>query len=215
MMKLLDLTLKITPDMPMFPGSPQPVVIPWSTISNHGYNSEMLFLSSHSGTHMDAPFHFVQDGLKVHQIPTETLVGEATLVDVRVEYGASIDMADIQLYETGHGIIPDNTPVVFRTGWQSHLNQDDYFTHNPGLSPDAAKYLASKKMPLVGTDAPSIDTGSDDTFPAHHILAQAGVVNVEALANLDQIKTDTLDFIILPMNIHDATGAPVRAMAIL
>lgn len=214
-MKLLDLTLEITPDMPMFPGSPQPAIMPQTIISEYGYSTETLFLSSHSGTHMDAPFHFVQDGLRIHQIPTERLSGKAALIGVETAAGESIDASDIRRYETVWGTIPDNTPVIFRTGWQSHLNQDDYFVHNPGLSWEAAKYLASKKVSLVGTDAPSIDTGGDDTFPAHRILAQAGAVNVEALAHLDQIKTHTLDFIILPMNIHGATGAPVRAMAIL
>lgn len=214
-MKLLDLTLEMTPDMPMFPGSPQMTVIPWSTISGHGYNSEMLFLSSHSGTHMDAPYHFVQDGLRIHQIPIEKMSGKAALIDAEAASGESIGTADIRRYEASWGTIPDNTPVIFRTGWQSHLNRDDYFTHNPGLDSDAAKYLASKRISLVGTDAPSIDTGSNDAFPAHHILARVGTVNVEALANLDKIKTHTLDYIILPMNIRDATGAPVRAVAIL
>lgn len=214
-MRLLDLTLEITPDMPVFPGSPQPAIMPETVVAYYGYSTETLFLSSHTGTHMDAPFHFVEDGLRIHQISTERLSGKAALIDVKTAAGASIDTADIQRYETAWGVIPDNTPVIFHTGWQSHLNRDDYFTHNPGLSSDAAKYLASKKVSLVGTDAPSIDTGGDDTFPAHRILAQAGTVNVEALANLDQIKAHTLDFIILPMNIHGATGAPVRAMAIL
>lgn len=214
-MKLLDLTLEITPDMPMFPGSQQPAIMPQTVIAEYGYSFEILFLNSHTGTHMDAPFHFVEDGLRMHQISTEKFSGRAALIDVKAAAGTSIDTADIRQYEKTWGIIPDNTPVIFRTGWQSHLNQEDYFTRNPGLSPDAAKYLASKNISLVGTDAPSIDTGSDDTFPAHRVLAQAGAVNVEALAHLDQIKTHTLDFIILPMNIRGATGAPVRAMAIL
>ena len=214
-MKLLDLTLEIAPDMPMFPGSPQPAIIPWATISGHGYNLEMLFLSSHSGTHMDAPYHFAQDGLRMHQISTEKFSGRAALIDAKTAAGTSIETADIRRYEKMWGIIPDNTPVIFRTGWQSHLNQDDYFACNPGLSPDAAKYLASKKVSLVGTDAPSIDTGGADAFPAHRILAQSDIVIVEALARLDKIKSRTLDFIILPMNVRGATGAPVRAMAIL
>lgn len=200
--------------MGMFPGSPQPAIIPWSTISNHGYNLEMLFLSSHTGTHMDAPYHFVQDGRKIHQIPTDILSGRAALIDVEPTK-PSIDVSDVRRYETAWGTIPDNTPIVFRTGWHSHISGDDYFTSNPGLSPDAARYLASKKTPLVGTDAPSIDAGGDHTFPAHHILARAGTVNVESLANLDKIDAHTLDFVILPMKIRNATGAPVRAMAIL
>lgn len=207
------MTLEISPDMDMFPGTPPLNIMMWSTIHNHGYNSEMLFMSSHTGTHMDAPYHFVQDGLKIHQIPTERLHGHAILVDARVD--GIIGTDDIKRHESAHGIIPDMAPVIFRTGWQSHLGHEDYFTNNPGLDEEAAKYLAAKRIPLIGTDAPSIDAGVNHAFPAHNILAGAGALNVEALANLENIRTHTLQFIILPMNIRDATGAPVRAVAIL
>ena len=67
-MKFLDLTLTISEDIPTFPGSPQPNFIPWENLKDDGYNLELLFLSSHTGTHLDAPYHFFDDGKKIHEI---------------------------------------------------------------------------------------------------------------------------------------------------
>ena len=70
-MKPLDLTLTISKSIPSFPGSPTPQFLSWSDLQEDGYNLELLFLSSHTGTHIDAPFHFVKNGIKIDQIPIE------------------------------------------------------------------------------------------------------------------------------------------------
>ncbi|MYB47382.1 MAG: cyclase family protein [Cenarchaeum sp. SB0662_bin_33] len=212
---LVDLTLDMSETLPVFPGSPPMHMIPWSTIRGEGYNSEMLFLSSHLGTHMDAPYHFVQDGLRIHQIPLDVLMGRATLLNIQKKANEYIQRDDIVRWQRDNHKIPHNSPVIFYTGWQAHINHDYYFTENPGLSRDAADYLASISVPLVGTDLPSIDAGRDSAFPAHHILARKGTVNVENLANLDKIQYIEFNYIILPLKIRNATGSPVRAMAIL
>lgn len=212
---LIDLTLEMTPALPVFPGSPAMHIIPWSTIDNSGYNSEMLFLSSHLGTHMDAPYHFVQDGIRIHQIPLDVLMGQAVLLDIHKSSNEYIEKGDIIQWQKQNGDIKHNSPVIFHTGWQSHINDDYYFTQNPGLSKDAAEYLASISVPLVGTDSPSIDAGQNSSFVAHHILARAGTVNVENLNNLEKISQKSFRYVILPMKIRDSTGAPVRALAIV
>lgn len=213
-MKLLDLTLEISETLPMFPGSPQPHIIPWTTLRGDGYNSEVLFMSSHSGTHMDAPYHFAEDGMRIDQVPMERLTGEAVLVKLDKGAGQTITTQDLLDHQERTGPIPEGTPVVFHTCWQEHLGAEAYFTDNPGLSADAARYLASISVPLVGIDSPSIDAGHNKDFPAHHILAQNGTLNVENLANLDKIASTTFRFVILPLKILDATGSPVRAVAI-
>lgn len=212
---LLDLTLEMSDTLPVFPGSPSMHTIPWSTIKGEGYNSEMLFLSSHLGTHMDAPYHFIQDGLRIHQIPLSVLVGRATLLDMHKDANEYIQRDDIIRWQKENCTIPHGSPVIFRTGWQTHINDDYYFTENPGLSKDAAEYLASISVPLVGVDSPSIDAGLDTTFPAHHILARAGTINVENLAHLDKIPDVQFRYMILPLKILDSTASPVRAVAIL
>ena len=90
-----------------------------------------------------------------------------------------------------------------------------YFLKNPGLAVSAAKYLASKKINLVGIDSPSIDLGKNGKFSVHHILAKEGVLIAENLANLDKINSETFHLIIAPLKLKNATGSPIRAMALV
>jgi kynurenine formamidase len=81
--KPIDLTLTISESIPSFPGSPKPQFISWSNLKEDGYNLELLFLSSHTGTHLDAPYHFVKNGLKINQIPLDRLIGKAILIKIK------------------------------------------------------------------------------------------------------------------------------------
>ena len=212
-MKILDLTLTISNKIPTFPGSPQPNFIPWEKIKDDGYNLELLFLSSHTGTHLDAPYHFLEKGSKIHEISLKKLVSNAVLIKSRKKRNETITKTDIQKFEKKHGKIESFSSVVFWTGWQKNLLKDFYFTKNPGLSVSAANYLASKKINLVGIDAPSIDLGLDSKFSVHHILAKNNILIVENLANLDKINSPNFHLVIAPLKLKNATGSPVRALA--
>ena len=211
-MKILDLTLTVSDEIPVFPGSPQPNFIPWEKIKDGGYNLELLFLSSHTGTHMDAPYHFLEKGIKIHEIGLKKLVTEAVLIKSGKKSGEPITKTDIQKFEKKHGKIERFSSVIFYTGWQRNLQKDNYFTKNPGLSVLAAKYLASKKIGLIGIDSPSIDLGTDSKFSAHQIFAKKGILIVENLANLEKIKSTKFHLVVLPLKLKDATGSPVRAV---
>ena len=214
-MKILDLTLTISNKIPTFPGSPQPNFIPWEKIKDDGYNLELLFLSSHTGTHLDAPYHFLEKGSKIHEISLKKLVSNAVLIKSRKKRNETITKTDIQKFEKKHGKIESFSSVVFWTGWQRNLQKDSYFTKNPGLSVSAANYLASKKIGLVGIDSPSIDLGTDFKFPVHHIFAKKGMLIVENLANLEKIKSSKFRLVVLPLKLKGATGSPVRAIAFI
>ena len=82
-MEIIDLTLTVSDKIPTFPGSPRPNFIPWENSKEDGYNLELLFLSTHTGTHMDAPHHFLEKGAKIHEISLEKLVSEAVLIKTR------------------------------------------------------------------------------------------------------------------------------------
>ena len=212
-MKVIDLTLTVSRKLPTFPGSPQPNFIPWENIKEDGYNLELLFLSSHTGTHMDAPHHFLEKGAKIHEISLEKLVSEAVLIKSKKKGGELITKTDIQKFEKKHGKIASFSSVIFYTGWQRNLQKKYYFTKNPGLSVSAAKYLASKKIGLVGIDSPSIDLGKDSKFSVHQIFAKKGMLIVENLANLEKIKSSKFHLVVLPLKLKNATGSPVRAIA--
>ena len=212
-MKIIDLTLTVSDKIPTFPGSPQPNFIPWENVKEDGYNLELLFLSSHTGTHMDAPHHFLEKGAKIHEISLEKLVSEAVLIKSKKNGCESITKTDIQNFEKKHGKIGRSSSVIFSTGWQRNLQKKYYFTKNPGLSVSAAKYLASKKISLVGIDSPSIDLGTDSRFSVHQIFAKKGILIVENLANLEKIKSPKFHLVVLPLKLKNATGSPVRAIA--
>ena len=213
-MKVIDLTLTISEEIPTFPGSPQPNFINWETLEKDGYNLELLFLSSHTGTHIDAPYHFLKKGQKIHQIVTRRLVTEAILIKIGKGANQSITKTDIQKFEKKYGKIDDGSTVIFHTGWQKNLKKESYFLRNPGLAVSAARYLASKKINLVGIDSPSIDLGKDSKFSVHHILANSGILIVENLANLEKINSEMFHLIVAPLKLKNATGSPIRAMAL-
>jgi kynurenine formamidase len=205
--------MTISESIPNFPGSPSPQFISWSSIKDDGYNLELLFLSSHTGTHLDAPFHFEKKGAKIHQIPVTRLVGIALLIKIKKVKDQAITKKDLLEFERKHGKIQNFASIIFFTDWQKNLNKKFYFTNNPGLSKSATDYLVSKKINLVGIDSPSIDIGIDKSFTAHKILAKNNILIVENLSNLEKIPTLEFNFIILPLKLKGATGSPVRAIA--
>ena len=212
-MKPIDLSLTISESIPSFPGSPTPQFINWSDLEHDGYNLELLFLSSHTGTHLDAPYHFAKNGLKINQIPLDRLIGKAVLIKLKKPKNSPITKSDVILFEKKNGKIPNHTSIFFYTSWQKNLKKSNYFTENPGLDSTAAKYLASKKINLVGIDSPSIDLGKDESFCVHHILSKNNILIVENLTNLNKIKSKEFNFTILPLKLKNATGSPVRAIA--
>ena len=214
-LKFIDLSLPVSEKIPTFPGSPQPIFIQWENIKDDGYNLELLFLSSHTGTHLDAPYHFLEKGKKIHEISLKRLIINAILIKIRKRRDQAITKTDIQKFEKKHGKIPNESTIVFWTGWQKMIKNDSYFVNNPGLSVTAAKYLISKKTNLVGIDSPSIDLGKEKRFLIHHLFAKNDVLIVENLANLDKIKPWKFQLAVLPMKLENATGAPVRAVGII
>ena len=130
-MKVIDLTLTVSSKIPTFPGSPQPSFIPWENVKEDGYNLELVFLSTHTGTHMDAPYHFLEKGIKIHEISLEKLVSEAVLIQSKKKGGESITKTDIQKFEKKHGKITSFSSVIFYTGWQRNLQKNTTLQRTP------------------------------------------------------------------------------------
>ena len=102
-MKSIDLTLTISQSIPTFPGTPKSQFILWSTLKKDGYNLELLFLSSHTGTHLDAPYHFVKNGVKIHQIPLDRLLGIGILIKIKKGKNQEITKNDLISFERKNG----------------------------------------------------------------------------------------------------------------
>jgi arylformamidase len=209
-MKVLDLTMTVSPAIKVFPGSPQPFFIPWSKFDVQGYDSEVMSMSTHTGTHMDAPSHFSRGKKAIDEIPASRLVCEAILVKVRKKPGQVINVADIEDEDIRMG-----DAVVIATGWETRYTGKNYMSANPGLSKAAARHVVRKKAGMVCIDGPSIDPGRDDKFSAHNLLLPAGVLVVENLCNLYKINKKRFTLVVAPLKLAGATGSPVRAFALL
>ena len=210
----IDLTLEISNKLPSFPGSPNTQFIPWADKKSDGYNLELIFFSSHSGTHIDAPYHFMEKGVGIDKIPLKKLITNALICRVKKGSSGLITLKDITDFEARSGTIYPNQAIVFETGWSKNISKKDYFTKNPGLSSSAAKYLLKKRVSLIGIDSPNIDAGKDSKFHVHHILLKNGILILENLCNLDKIPGSYFRLIVLPLKLKNATGSPVRAVAI-
>jgi kynurenine formamidase len=206
---IVDLTLKISERIKVFHGSPQPSFVPWSSHGAHGYDSEAVFMSTHTGTHMDAPSHFAPGKAAIDKVPAARLVTNAMLVRVPKKADEVIGVKDIMVK------INKGDSVVFATGWEKRYSSRDYMTKNPGLSKEAAKFLVKKKAGLVAIDGPSIDPGRDARFSAHNILLPAGVLVVENLCNLDRIRQERFTLVVAPLKLAGASGSPARALAMV
>jgi arylformamidase len=115
--------------------------------------------------------------------------------------------------------------VVIATGWEKRSGMKNYMSENPGLSEEAARYLARKRVNAVAIDCPSIDAGTDSRFTAHNILLPLNILVVENLCNLDKVvsnrsknnknNNNSFTLIISPLKLGGATGSPARVLALL
>ena len=209
-----DLTLEITSDMVTFPGYPMPNFIVWSKFEIQGYISEVMFLSTHTGTHMDAPFHFKPNGQTIDQVEVNRYIcNNAILVKIQKDANEMItsdDIAHNSKYE-----IKEKDTVVFSTGWEKQIKQkDNYIRNNPGLSKDAAEYLVEKKINAVAIDCPSIDIGINSGLIAHKILLSNEILIIENLCNLYKFTNEKFTLLATPLRLAGASGSPIRAIGI-
>jgi kynurenine formamidase len=213
-MKIIDLTLEITSDMITFPGYPMPNFIKWSKFDTQGYISEVMFLSTHTGTHIDAPFHFNPNGQTIDQVEVSRYIcNNAILMKIQKKDNEMITSDDI--IRNSKYAIKEKDTVVLSTGWEKQIKQrDHYLKNNPGLSKDAAEYLVEKKVNAVAIDCPSIDKGTDSGFIAHKMLLSNQVLVIENLCNLYRFKNEKFTLLITPLKLAGASGSPIRAIGI-
>ena len=208
-MHVYDITLTITSDLPTWPGD-QPVILERvEKIEDGGTaNITRVTMSAHTGTHVDAPYHFFADGDTVDNIPLKTLTGRAyvlSLPDVEKITAQVLVKAEIPP-RTRRVLLKTRNSNYWKSGEREF--QRDYV----GLSADGAEYLVDKGVRLVGIDYLSI-APFQATRPTHEILLKAGVVIVEGL-NLSQIEPGRYTFYCLPLKLDRSDGAPARAILV-
>ncbi len=203
-MSLIDLSHPLATGMAVYPGDETTPVI--SRLSSHGegrHQSSAFATGCHAGTHIDLPLHFRAGEPALEDFPPERCEGAAVVLDApegaippAVLAGADLGAVDF---------------VLLRTGWARHWGSPQYYREWPWLTEGTALLLAEAGLKGVGLDSPSIDPFGVET--AHHILAAAGLINIENLAALDLLPAAPFRFAALPLRLAGAEASPVRAVA--
>lgn len=209
--------MDIGPDTQMFPTYPQPAFTQWTTREAHGFLAESLFLVSHTGTHVDAPWHFEPRGRKLDALALDRFMAPGHVLDVRgLRARGSVGVAAIRAARRRlRRPVRRGDALLLRTGWESRRGKEAYLFENPGLSREAAVELVRWGPSFVGVDAANLDRAGDLTYPAHHTLLRAGILVLENAANLAALGADAFVLLAFPMKLRGTTGSPVRLVALV
>lgn len=200
-MKFYDITLTVSDKVPLWP---QDVAYERKETKTSAIKSK-LTMSSHFGTHIDAPKHFLFNKPGVDKIDPAKLIGVFTVVEVKSN--PLITLEDVKKITIEHG----QAQILFKTRNSKLLQQKKFTDQYVSLSVEAADYLIKQGVVLVGIDYIGIEAKSAPGHPVHSLLLSKGVVIVEGL-DLSKVKPGKYDGAILPLKIKDGDGAPARAV---
>jgi kynurenine formamidase len=240
-LKVVDLTQPLGVDTPViglppvFASSPGLTIDVISRYDEHGpgWYWNTLHLGEHTGTHFDAPVHWIS-GKELPEnccdtIPARRFVGPACVIDVSADVAENPDFLltpeRIAAWEAEHGRIPAGAWVLLRTDWSKRAGADEFLNvaedgpHSPGFHKSASEFLATQRdilgvgVETVGTDAGQAGT-FDPPFPNHAIMHGNGKFGLASLCNLDQLPPTGAVVIAAPLKIVDGSGSPLRVLAI-
>lgn len=209
-MPIYDVSVSLSANTPTYPGDPKIEFKQLLSLANgDAANVSEIHFGAHSGTHVDAPAHFIEGAARVESLPLDILIGEVLVIEVPSTVTA-IDGSFI----TGN-CRPGTSRILFKTRNSAFWNSDEtgFRSDYTAINPDAAQKLVSLGARLVGIDYLSVEIFGSDTFETHHILLSHGVVIVEGL-DLRDIKAGRYELICLPLKLAGGggDGAPARAV---
>jgi len=197
-----DLSHPIDDHTPVYPGDPPVRCKILRRVELDGFQLTAFHLSSHSGTHIDAPSHFIRGGKQLDEIPIDRLVGRAMVVDL--DDGARAYAQAYRSLKMGRCDV-----VLFRSGWDRWYSEERYFYEHPHLEPKLLRPLVELPLKWIGVDMPSPD---GPPYPVHALLLKQEVLIVENLRGLDRLQKNAVyEIYALPIKAH-ADGAPARVI---
>ena len=209
-MPFYDVTVPISNELPTWPGDPGVELSDWRCLANgDAANVSMLNLGAHTGTHVDAPAHFIEGAAKIESLPLEVLIGEAQVVEVP----PGVRAIDEQFVLAHHN--PGTSRIIFKTNnstFWSNANPE-FHTDFTYLDLEAAVMLVERGIKLVGIDYLSIEKFNSPKHETHLALLSHGVVILEGL-NLTEVPAGKYELICLPLRLKSnlGDGAPARVV---
>lgn len=204
-MKLIDVSVPLDARLPTYPHNTPFSIEPIKRIARgDSSNVSTLHMSAHTGTHVDAPRHFFDEGPGTDRLPLELLVGRARVIEIESRGGIAAE-------DLGTVDFADDIRVLFKTHnsrfWGSPAFHEDYV----GVTESGAKYLVEHGIKVVGVDYLSVEQYRNAGKPAHHVLLGAGTIVIEGL-NLRDVESGVYEMFCLPLLIVGSDGAPARVV---
>lgn len=211
-MRVIDLTHRIKPDMPVYPGTDAPKFIQANSYEKDGFKETLLQMYTHTGTHMDPPAHLYADRTTLDQFPSDQFIGKALVIDCRdlsegdaitidylKKYGDRLDRADF---------------LLFNLGWDKFWGTDAYFGDYPCIDDEVLDYIINGNYKGIGFDVIGLDPISDVNLTRHKkLFKECDIVNIENLKDLELCGDDFFWFSCYPLKIDNCDGSPIRAIA--
>ncbi|WP_158857148.1 cyclase family protein [Lunatibacter salilacus] len=207
-MEWIDLTQTICPEMPGVQ------LREAKNLEKDGWNATTIEMYSHSGTHMDAPIHFGVEGPTIDQIPLDSLMGYARILDLTgILPSALIEVDDLgPLREE----LNAGDSLIIHTGWSQFAvtSKAKYRNELPRISEGLAKWLVERGVKMLVVEPPSVADVNDleEVTLIHRILFSGKIIIVEGICNLEEIKTDEVELMVLPLKVGGGDGAPARVI---
>jgi kynurenine formamidase len=214
-MTLVDLSHELYSGMPQVPILPAvEVSCLFSIAEGKALNIAKVTLATHSGSHIDAPFHAFQDRPTIDQMPLDTFVGRGVAVPVQRRGGEAIPAAD---FENSGVKVERGDILLVQTGWDRHFTSAEYMSY-PYLGEDACQWMVERGVKMVALDCLSPDMPMsmrppDFAYPAHRTLLRADIPIIENLRNFGALEGSRFRVIALPLRIRDGDGAQSRVIA--
>ena len=209
-MKIYDISLPISPELPVWPGDPQVVLEKVSSMDAGAHdNVSRLACGVHVGTHVDAPHHFLNDHRTVESLSLDILVGPACVVQIPE------DVAVIDAQVLDHtAILPGTERLLLKTRNSNHWKRGEngFDTGFVGVSADGAEWLVQHDLKLVGIDYLSV-APYHQSIPTHRALLTAGIVIIEGL-DLSAVAPGIYNLYCLPLKLVGSDGAPARTILV-
>ena len=209
--KIYDLSVTLKTHMPLWPTNPLLSIAPIGIAARDGYNVESYSSVTHTGTHIDAPYHMIENMTTVDELPLGQLVGEGHMIKPKLD-GTEITLKQLKSKwnEDFSGKI-----LLINTGWDKKRGYNREFQYEfPGLALDTVDFLIKNKIKVIGIDTLGIEPFSHSDFKVHKALLSKGMAFIEDLAGLDQLKEGKKYLIAaLPLKLFKASGSMARVIA--
>lgn len=208
--KFVDLSWDVTERTPIYPGDPEPKISVATTLENEGYNLSGVYLGTQTGTHVDAPYHFSNEGETIENMELDFFFGEAVVIRVTdKKANEKITMDDVMPYDEK---IKEGTIVLFNTNWYKKVGTEEFYNH-PYVSGKVAEYLVNKGVRFLCIDTINADQTGGTEFPVHDLFSEKRLMIGENWAYFDHIDFDNVVVAAFPLKIVGTDGSPVRAVA--